>query len=217
MEPYFEDEDKWTKIYKCNCITGMKQLGNVAIDATITDPPYGVGIEYEGPYEDKKDEKYWELMEGWFRLAKLLSRVIVFTPGTINLSKWIKIEEPYWIGCWYHPNCSSHNRIGSWCHWEPILIYGKPYKRVSKDAWHIPIGWQSAVGDKFPVPKPEKLFDQLVLEFTNEGDTVLDPFCGSGTTLRCCKKLHRKCIGMDIAENACKLSADRCRQKVMEL
>lgn len=213
METYYRDQ--WTKIYCINCITGMKQLGDVVIDATICDPPYGVGVEYSGPYKDKR-EGYWELMESWFRIAKLISRVIVFTPGAVNLSKWIKIEEPYWICCWYHPNSTAPSRIGSWMHWEPILIYGKPYKRASKDAWNIPVAWQASVGDKFPNPKQEKLWDQLILEFTNEGDTVLDPFVGSGTTPRCCKKLHRKCIGMDISETACKLAADRCRQEVMK-
>ena len=49
-----------------------------------------------------------------------------------------------------------------------------------------------------PTQKPEGLFERMILASSNEGDTVLDPFVGSGTTLRVCQQLNRNCIGIDI-------------------
>lgn len=49
-----------------------------------------------------------------------------------------------------------------------------------------------------PTQKPEGLFERMILASSNEDDTVLDPFVGSGTTLRVCQQLGRNCIGIDI-------------------
>ena len=49
-----------------------------------------------------------------------------------------------------------------------------------------------------PTQKPEALFERIILASSNEGDTVLDPFVGSGTALRVCQQLKRNGIGIDI-------------------
>lgn len=49
-----------------------------------------------------------------------------------------------------------------------------------------------------PTQKPEGLAERMVLASSNEGDMVLDPFSGSGTTLRVCQQLNRNCIGFEI-------------------
>ena len=51
---------------------------------------------------------------------------------------------------------------------------------------------------KHPTQKPEALFERIILASSNEGDTVLDPFTGSGTSLRVCQQLNRNAIGIDI-------------------
>lgn len=48
-----------------------------------------------------------------------------------------------------------------------------------------------------PTQKPEGLFERMILASSNIGDTVLDPFVGSGTALRVCQQLGRNCIGID--------------------
>ena len=60
-----------------------------------------------------------------------------------------------------------------------------------------------------PTQKPEGLFERIVLASSNEGDTVLDPFVGSGTTLRVCQQLKRNCIGIDINSDYIKMSENR--------
>ena len=63
-----------------------------------------------------------------------------------------------------------------------------------------------------PCPKPEPLMHHLVRDFTDEGDTILDPFAGSGTTLVAAKRLGRKAIGIEINEAYCEIAANRLRQ-----
>lgn len=49
-----------------------------------------------------------------------------------------------------------------------------------------------------PTQKPEALFERIILVSSNENDLVLDPFAGSGTSLRVCQQINRKCIGIEI-------------------
>ena len=49
-----------------------------------------------------------------------------------------------------------------------------------------------------PTQKPEALFERIILVSSNENDLILDPFAGSGTSLRVCQKINRKCIGIEI-------------------
>lgn len=49
-----------------------------------------------------------------------------------------------------------------------------------------------------PTQKPEGLIERMVLASSNENDTILDPFFGSGTTLRVCQQLNRNCIGFEL-------------------
>jgi site-specific DNA-methyltransferase (adenine-specific) len=63
-----------------------------------------------------------------------------------------------------------------------------------------------------PSTKPEALMRELVALFTDEGETILDPFMGSGSTLVAAKRLCRKAIGVEIDKSYCDVAIERLRQ-----
>lgn len=64
-----------------------------------------------------------------------------------------------------------------------------------------------------PAVFPEKLARDQIISWTNSGDTVLDPFMGSGTTLFCCRYLGRNAIGIDISHEYCELAERRLAEE----
>jgi DNA modification methylase len=79
-----------------------------------------------------------------------------------------------------------------------------------KDYWEINmVGRTSRERLDYPTQKPEALLERIIKASSNEGDTVLDAFCGSGTTLVMAQRLKRRWIGIDISPAACKLAGKR--------
>ena len=66
-----------------------------------------------------------------------------------------------------------------------------------------------------PTQKPLELIKWAIEQAPPECMTILDPFMGSGTTLRAAKDLGRKCIGIEIEEKYCEIAAKRLAQEVL--
>ena len=70
---------------------------------------------------------------------------------------------------------------------------------------------------KHPTEKPELLIKHLIEIHSNEGDYILDPFMGSGTTLVVCKELNRNGIGIEISKEYCDIAKERlCQERFKE-
>ena len=70
---------------------------------------------------------------------------------------------------------------------------------------------------QYPTQKPLKLLERIIRASSNQGDVVLDPFCGSGTTLVAAKTLGRKYIGIDQNPEAVRISENRLNPPQQEL
>jgi site-specific DNA-methyltransferase (adenine-specific) len=94
----------------------------------------------------------------------------------------------------------------------------KPYG-VRFNVWEYSCGNGKSTQDSFafehPAMYPEKLAKDHILSWSNEGDLVLDPFNGSGTTTKMAKHLGRRAIGIEIEERYCEIAANRLRQEVL--
>lgn len=84
----------------------------------------------------------------------------------------------------------------------------KPTKQRS-NVWEYVIGSRRGETGNHPAPYPEQLASDHIASWTNEGDTVLDPFMGSGTTIKMAKILKRNAIGIEIAPEYYELSKKR--------
>jgi len=71
------------------------------------------------------------------------------------------------------------------------------------------IGQKDKVAYKHPATFPEQLAIDHILSWSNEGDIVLDPFIGSGTTAVACEKLNRRWVGIEINESYCEIVKER--------
>ncbi len=71
--------------------------------------------------------------------------------------------------------------------------------------------------NEHPTQKPLRLMKELIDDFSQIGDTILDPFMGSGTTLRAAKDLGRRAIGIEIKEKYCAIAVERLRQAVLPM
>jgi len=83
------------------------------------------------------------------------------------------------------------------------------------DVWEIPyLNPKAKERVGYPTQKPILLLERIIELVTDEGDTVLDPFCGSGTTLVASKLLKRKYIGLDQSKEAIELSKKRLENPI---
>ena len=64
-----------------------------------------------------------------------------------------------------------------------------------------------------PTQKPEALFERMILASSDENDIVLDPFCGSGTSLRVCQQTNRRGIGIEINDDYVNMTKERLAQR----
>ena len=78
-------------------------------------------------------------------------------------------------------------------------------------------GENGGIRNEHETQKPLKLIKELAELFSNAGQTILDPFMGSGTTLRAAKDLGRKCIGIEISREYCDIAIRRLQQEVLPL
>lgn len=78
-------------------------------------------------------------------------------------------------------------------------------------------GENGGIPNEHETQKPLKLIKELTNLFSNRDDVVLDPFMGSGTTLRAAKDLGRKAIGIEIEEKYCEIAVRRLAQEVLPL
>ncbi len=228
MQPYFEDSHG--VIYCGDCREILPQLPKV--DLVLTDPPYGVGRKYGEHYNDKR-EGYWEWFIPTMELIKQSGKVVAIH-HLLNSMKHITDWD--WVIAWYKP-FGAGARIGNspiLPHWEPILLWGihslgakreclqdwiscnpepSPRKQYDKSPRHT----DDCESSGHPLPKPIALEKKLISRLSKPGDIVLDPFCGSGTTIVAAKSLGRKYIGIEIEEKYCHIAVERLRQTVMDL
>ncbi len=226
-EPYYSDD--LVTLYHGDARDWLRPA-----DVLITDPPYGVGLVTKtSDYRDsaafdkgaslKASVLYQDDPE---HVRDLISAII---PAALARTQrglvfcgprmLYAYPEPTAIGGVFTPNGAGRSPWGFQC-LHPILYYGKdPFLADGKGS--RPNGFRDEQPNNeridHPCPKPLSWMRWAVARASREGETVLDPFAGSGTTLVAAKVLGRRAIGIEIEERYCEIAARRCSQEVLGL
>ena len=198
MKPFYQDEA--VTILHGDCFDLLPTFDAGVFDLVLTDPPYGVGYaEWDGDIPRLE----------WLTMSRTIAPVVMLTPG--NGSQY-RYPPPDWTLSWSRPGSIQRAANGGFSHWEPVLVYGKNPMQV--DCKVFPASTNS-VGIDHPCPKPEKVWSWLISDGCPIGGSLLDPFMGSGTSLRVAKDLGRKAIGIEIEERYCEIAAKRMAQRTL--
>lgn len=199
------------KIYVGDCLKIMKSWPHKCVDLVVTDPPYGMDYE-SNRYKDGNpfgaiagDSEYpIEAIKESFRLA---------SRGVLAFCRWNNLKdipEPKSFIVWAKNNWTAGDLNHEYGRaWEGIAFWPLTNHSFNKsrpsdvyDLRRVPHSDLS-----HPTQKPVALMERLI--DSNVGDVILDPFCGSGTTLLAAERLGRKWIGIEINPEYAKIAEDR--------
>ena len=217
MEPYFQDEN--CTIYHGDC---RELLAECEADVMVTDPPYGMGFVSSSSAADGWKSRWKDIaiagdqdsgardfvLEWWRGKPALVfsSWKVPIPDGTREVLVWDKVVSTG-LGALDIPWKPS---------WEMVCVIGEGFVgRRNHGALRFSLPALAEERKWHPTPKPRQLMTELISKCPS--GIILDPFMGSGTTLRAAKDLGRKAIGIEIEERYCEIAARRLSQSVLPL
>ena len=141
------------------------------------------------------------------RYAPVFEYMFVFAKGKIKTFNPIKDRKTKYGG--KEVGGTIRNSNGSMKPMSKRMIINEYSQRFN--VWEMSPQRQSGK-DKHPAPFPEKLANDHIISWSNEGDLIFDPMCGSGTTCKMALLNKRNFIGIDCSEEYCEISRKRIYQ-----
>jgi len=211
VEPYYDHAG--ITIYHGDCREILPGLEPV--DLVLTDPPYGIGyasarrkphLRLGNVYGDDKFPLW--VFEIKYSVALFIFcrwDTLAVLPAPKSFIVWDK-------GC--HSMGDLNHEFGR--QWEGIAFYpGTEHRFIKRPTDVIRVARMAPAKLIHPTEKPVMVLTPLIE--CHDARTILDPFMGSGTTLRAAKDLGRKAIGIEIEEKYCEIAAKRLSQEVLPL
>jgi len=156
--------------------------------------------------------RYWQVFEYMFVLSK--GKPLVFNP-------LLQAKRMHTRGFHSHRNKDGSITVESPSVTKRLDNAEKRTHRIADNIWEIDSGWMKNTADKIayehPAIFPEQLAEDHILSWSNPGDIVLDPMCGSGTTCKMAALNDRDYIGIDISGEYCELARERVRVATAQL
>jgi len=204
IKPYYKDD--YVTIYHGDCRQVLPFLGK--FDLLLTDPPYGAGyasnpIVGKGKKASNHAKQAWdcEAVEEWVMfLARRLCRVQIVWGGNY----YDMPASRCWLS-WHKPDSPPS-----------MASVEYAWTNMDRNAKHISHSIAATNSERVghPTQKPLKVM-AWALSQVGEVKTVLDPWMGSGTTLRACKDAGISCVGIEREERYCEIAAKRMHQEVL--
>ena len=219
--PYYQDEN--VTIFHGDCREIMPDLETV--DLVLTDPPYN---EVNRPDSGLRsldrgsaDSLPVDPQEVAASIALACSGSAYVWCATEQISPlraaFVAAGMSTRAAVWHKTNPSPMNGEVMWLSALELCVFARHPKATFNEHCAHPV-WTgpSQPRDDHPTAKPLWLFSKLIQASTAAGNTILDPFMGSGTTLRAAKDLGRKAIGIELDEKYCEIAAKRMGQGVLD-
>jgi DNA modification methylase len=219
-----------------DCLDRMKEMEANSVDLVVTSPPYNLNKNasgggnskrnYEGWYPDDMPEEEYQLWQKeCIREMLRISKGSVFYNHKVRYAwhsrnkykqkskiyhpmQWL-CDFPVWCEIiWDRRGTTGHANRRCRMSDERIYQLGKPNK--FNDMGYTTV-WQilPSKNNGHVCSYPNELVNRCILMSTDEGDTILDPFMGSGTTGVAAKNLNRDFIGIEKDETYFKIAQDR--------
>ncbi len=237
MKPYYEDE--WVTLYHGNAWEVLAAMPDRYVDCVITDPPFDERTHAMARTNNlqapaggralsgsRRQFSAWDHEEHERLFIELgrISRLWVVSLLATSTAFRFELEPPEGMRClrvaaWVKTNpmpmiSCDRPALG----WEPIvcLLRSDEKPRWYGGAKHANYVGPTSQGSGHPTQKPLPMVASLVRQFSAPGQTILDPFAGSGTTLRAAKDEGRRAIGVELEERYCEIAARRLTQDVLD-
>lgn len=210
------------------------------VDAVIMDPPYGLDFQGKRSESSKANLKLYEDNEHHYKNVLLPRIRIAITTAKGGRAAVFCGHKRMWeyppptdIGGIFSHGSTSISEWGFRC-FSPVLFYGKsPYMSGKEDIGGgimvsrggrptakvivLNAGSMERKGNPHPCPKPLEYMNWLVETASLEGETVLDPFMGSGTTGEACVRLNRKFIGIELDKEYFEFACQRIERAMVQM
>lgn len=198
-----------------DCLEVLKSLPSGSVDAVVTDPPYGVAFNTD----------YRRFTSG-YGVARTKHKAVANDDKPFDPTPWLGFRRVVLFGA----NCFSNRLpVGSLLVWDKRFANGEAFLADGEVAWMNKghgVYIRSCTSQGFVRPEPIEHPTQKPVQIMRwvldkagipENATVLDPFCGSGTTGVACVQTGRNFIGIEIDEKYCEIARRRISEAANHL
>lgn len=235
-EKYYEDD--LVTLYHGDCREVLASMEDESADCVLTDPPYSAEThEWTRTNNTAYGRRGNRVLSGTINFGS-----ITLDDLTLSLAEMGRISSGWVVSHLDFRHAFTFDatpppglrllRIGVWVKtnpnpqisgdrpaqgWEAIAYLHRSDRRPSWSGGGKAANFvlPSDQGTGHPTAKPPALAGALIRLFTNPGDLILDPFAGSGTTLRAAKDEGRRAIGVELDERYCEIAAKRLAQDAL--
>lgn len=219
-----------------DCMDIMKTIEDKSIDLVITDPPYKIETSGGGLYTqaDKQYVKELNSMKDGFsedvldELCRIMKKINIYFFCSQKqiiplLDYFVKKKKCNWNLLTWHktnpvPACGNKYLTDT----EFILFFREKGVKVygnynTKFTYYVtPLNQKDKKKYGHPTIKPQEILLNLVTNSSQEGDTVCDPFMGSGSTGVACKSLNRDFVGIEVDNNWYQIAQNRINEETIQ-
>lgn len=207
-------------LMKGDCLELMEKIPDGSVDMVLTDPPYGICYQshrrksvYDRITNDDSVDFLPPLFGEMNRILKNNTAVYCFCSWhNVDVFK-MEFEKVFTIKnilIWAKSNHGSGDLLGSYAPRYEMILYGTKGRRVLEGKRTDDIIYADKTQNRFhPTEKPVRLLERIIAKSSAKGDSVFDPFMGSGSTGVACVNTGRDFIGIEKEEKYYEIAQKR--------